>query len=598
MKAGLACLLSLFLSAIAAATNNVQITEVGLKGYYSVTFVTPVQVQVAVPEQVQSIQLDFTVTTGSPDTPYEPWREDRFSQRLSVEPGRKVLIDLPLLLASSKHSKLDLTVSDSSGQKIGTSSIDLGSLTVLGSETAIAILCEEHTQCDEAQSQISFGGSEDEVADKNKKLKFIALQSPREHWWDYSAPEYVVVADRISGWTPDQRLALELYLRAGGNLVLLEKNLGDTSFLAAYRQGEAKADPLRVGRGLLFRLSSLQSKALSSMFTGNLLKQLGNGSRPYGASPMDWLRRRVAVSFSFPRLRWLLIWLAVYVLVVGLVNFALLRKVRRLEWGWVTTASIALIFAVGFYLAGSANRPKQMTLDTISLYLMDPRSPIAVENTGLRVSTPERRLVTVSTADRAVLGVNAPFSSNGTNVEIATEITEARRLQLGWQARLGPPLEVDLSLLRWSFADLDLQSFRTFPGSVTLSQGMILKNDTGQKFSQAVYLDFPDNLKYPISKLAPGEEINLTGVTPEVIWKKQEDGPPLPLPPNQYYQYARGHDGGPFGLQDLVYLGYVSGSHSHVFVGASDEPVSVTDLSAPGFIRKNLAVTVVLLDQP
>jgi hypothetical protein len=44
-------------------------------------------------------------------------------------------------------------------------------------------------------------------------------------------------------------------------------------------------------------------------------------------------RTQVAVSFDFPRLRWLLAGMTVYILTVGLVNFVVLSGMQRVEWG-------------------------------------------------------------------------------------------------------------------------------------------------------------------------------------------------------------------------------------------------------------------------
>ena len=52
---------------------------------------------------------------------------------------------------------------------------------------------------------------------------------------------------------------------------------------------------------------------------------------------------------------------------------------KKLEWGWVTVCVLAALFAGGFYISGSARRPKNFTLDDATIYLMDDRSPLAVE---------------------------------------------------------------------------------------------------------------------------------------------------------------------------------------------------------------------------
>jgi len=184
----------------------------------------------------------------------------------------------------------------------------------------------------------------------------------------------------------------------------------------------------------------------------------------------------------------------------------------------VTTTVIAVLFAIGLSLAGSANRPRQVTLDDLPVYWMDSKSPMASETIGLSVSSPERQSLAVSVGDGAILTAGSPANARGSDVDIATEITHERRLQPGWDVRLGPPVQVELSLLRWSFTDLDFQTLHTFPGTVMMSHNLHLKNETGQLFREAMYLDFPENKKYLIFELSPGQEVDLTAVPPAPIY--------------------------------------------------------------------------------
>src|SRR6266496_2948884 len=216
-------LVSALLSASALASSDVEITEVGLKGYYSSVLPTPVTLQVKAPSGVDSVELDFRISLDARDN-FGPIRVDHFSQRVNVKAGESTRISVPLLLSPGGwgHSRLEADASDSGGYRIGSSTVDLNSLSGLGPQNLIAIFCKDHPACDEAQSQISFSGSEDDVAEKDRKFKFITLSAPRRQWWDYSAATFIVLAGSLSEWTAEQRFAVEAYARRGGLVVLLE----------------------------------------------------------------------------------------------------------------------------------------------------------------------------------------------------------------------------------------------------------------------------------------------------------------------------------------------------------------------------------------
>ena len=117
-----------------------------------------------------------------------------------------------------------------------------------------------------------------------------------------------------------------------------------------------------MGKGTLFRLSGLSANALGEVFAGrNLLGVLAQSTTFWDTSQTDWVRRRFAASFNFPRLRWMLLWLAAYIVVIGVLNFAVLRRLHRLEFGWISVCGLALLFAAGFYFSSASRRPKEFS---------------------------------------------------------------------------------------------------------------------------------------------------------------------------------------------------------------------------------------------
>ncbi|HYA94919.1 MAG TPA: DUF4350 domain-containing protein [Terriglobales bacterium] len=453
-------------------------------------------------------------------------------------------------------------------------------------------MCASEDVCKTAQSQIQFSGTIEERADKNRQTAFEVVADPRDHWWAYSPGRAIVLAMPLAKLAPAQRNALEGFLRRGGRLVLLEQEIADAGFLSAYRQTPAPPNGQSVGKGTLFRVSGLSSSTLGDVFAGrNLLGVINPSYRWRDPTQMNWLRGRFAAVFNFPRLRWLLIWLAAYIVIIGVLNFAILRRLRRLEWGWITICVLALLFAVGFYFSSASRRPSGFRLDNLAVYNLDARSPLAAADYSLRISAPERRNVLIRVADPAVFTYSSPEMDS--QAQIWVEMNRpGRGVDRGDDIRLGPPRQIELSLLKWSFRDLSLEGLHEFPGTLHMIGPNRLRNDTGQRFSEAVYLDYPSNTLYLLPALAPGDEIQLDALTPKPIATKDQKPQPW-VPP--------GLDSGKESLEERTLrhtlpfaLDVTAG---RLFVGFTDGPALPVELNI-SHQQSAHALIVVALGQP
>ncbi len=284
-----------------------------------------------------------------------------------------------------------------------------------------------------------------------------------------------------------------------------------------------------------------------------------------------------------------LIWLAVYIVVIGILNFAVLRRLRRLEFGWISVCVLALLFAAGFYFSSAKRRPKSFRLDNLATYYLDARSPIAAADYELRVSAPQRQDVLLSVADPAVFA-----TSNSTGEEPNSQIwaemnrpgVQARR---EYDIRLGPPRQIDLTMLKWSFHDLNLQGLHEFPGSIHFVAPNRLRNDTGQQFEEAVYLDYMSNALYALPKLAPGEEIQLDAIKSKPIFTKGQNLPAWVGPGVDYNKQT---------LQELALTSDLPlAREGRIFMGFSDGPALPVELNVPH--QRNVhSLIVVVLEQP
>jgi hypothetical protein len=565
----------LVLAASLSADDNLRIADVGLHGYLSPT-TSAVRVIVRNPSsQAQTIHLQVSARSENSFT-------NTVTTDVTLSGGELRELELPILMPGGKTS---ITADATTAQ--GVFGHDKHEI-LFRQTNLIVLMCTVEDACKTAQSQIQFSGTIEDRADKNRQTAFETVNDPRDHWWAYSASKAIVLARPLAEFTPAQRDALEGFLRCGGRLVLLEREIADSSFLSAYRQGPAKPNGERVGKGTLFRVSALGANELGDVFAGRNLPGIISETYMWNSNQTNWLSNRFATQFDFPRLRWVLIWLTVYTVMIGLVNFAVLRRLRRLEFGWISMCGLALLFAAGFYVSSASRRPKSFRLDNLASYYLDSHSPLAVAEYNLRVSAPERRDVVLAIADPAIFtsSISMGDEANGQIwAEMNQRATEAHR---EYDIRLGPPRQVDLPLLKWSFRDLNLQGLREFPGTVHFVAPNRLRNDTGQRFGEAVYLDYISNALYALPALAPGEEIQLDAITPKPIRVKGAPQPWRNTNPDSNQQTL---------AEAALTYGLPFAGWGRVFAGISDGPALPVELNLPHQESVH-SLIVVLQEQP
>lgn len=338
MKLSVLFLASAILPGALYAQDKLRIERVGLDGYYSSSVPTPVRIHIPTPSQSGRVRLVLFVNSNVYSYQERWFQTGQFEKELSVVAGQAQETAIPILLSSNEPNRLRLEETDSQRRIVAEDRFEVDPK-FRKYESMVAIYCHDDSECLAAQTQISPIPTGDQNRfPRPETLKFLLSKDLPDDWLACRVADAWVIAGPISGITPNQSKALEDYLRSGGIVVLLEEEAGAGAFLSDYRKSTLSAKPLSIGKGRLYRVSSLASKDLSSLFSvgedGMHRKILWN---PNGNHPQtDLLLDHVSVPFTFPRLRWLLIWMGAYILVIAPLNFTLLKRLRRLEWGWVT----------------------------------------------------------------------------------------------------------------------------------------------------------------------------------------------------------------------------------------------------------------------
>jgi hypothetical protein len=145
----------------------------------------------------------------------------------------------------------------------------------------------------------------------------------------------------------------------------------------------------------------------------------------------------------------------------------------------------------------------------------------------VRISVPERQKVVIRTASDTV--VEGSRYQDGV-IHSLPSPWEGRKFTRGSyeDTPLGrdplPEGEIALSMPRWTAQDLYFRGIHSFPGTVHETSSGRLRNDTGQRFFDAVFLDSGRNRLWLLGEVSPGAEIDLAQAHYVMLWPQGYNG--------------------------------------------------------------------------
>lgn len=166
------------------------------------------------------------------------------------------------------------------------------------------------------------------------------------------------------------------------------------------------------------------------------------------ASRMGWALSQLP-SLDLPSIRWIGILLGVYILLVGPINYLLLRSMRRLHFAWFTIPLLTVAFTAGTFGLGYAMRGTDLILNHIAVIQPNADSSAKVQN-YVGLFSPGERSYTID-IDSDSLVMPMPQSDrffNGTQVsDVGGDMTIVN----------GAPSQIrDFTVNQWA-----MQSFQT-----------------------------------------------------------------------------------------------------------------------------------------
>lgn len=115
-------------------------------------------------------------------------------------------------------------------------------------------------------------------------------------------------------------------------------------------------------------------------------------------------------SLALPPIDGLLALLGAYILLIGPINYLVLRRLDRREWAWVTMPILILVFAVGAYAFGAALRGSNVIVNEVAIVRGAPGATDGVAQVYLGVFSPSRGTYQVQVPGGALL--SAPISGD------------------------------------------------------------------------------------------------------------------------------------------------------------------------------------------
>jgi hypothetical protein len=561
-------LLSLFLfSGLATVCRGgdsviVKIRQFGLEGIYSGNGATT-RVEVEA-RNVTDRALSLTLFVSELNLEIDALpASETFNIPLTLTPDEQRTIDVPLHVFPLDHGVVFVEVRDPQGHILGRTGHRVGEK-IQGA--VIALLCASPEICRSLQQSIMLSGTAEEQTRKSQSLRIVQLSEPPAVGWAYAPSSIVIVAAPIAKLSEGQRQALELFLHAGGTLALVEDQLGDgppllpastagaqnqtsprdsdrARFLGVYRARAKEGKVFPVGDGSLIHFKSVSSQdftdyirplGFSESTPQEIRKQWERRVRGQLVSkPADetlWLMKRLGTSFRFPTFLELLLWIVGYLVLVGVVNFIILRRIGRPEWGWITIPAISILFSVLLYVVSARNHPKNFGLDEIVEYRLDPLSPLALLQAKIRISAPVRAGV------HPVLPGELIYEYAQWPPMFNQSFAPQRSRDSINEIKAGDTWETQFGLRRWSFRDLDFQGHRGFAGTIYRDAVGHFHNDSGVNYQQAIVVDHEDVFRLDnflagsVADLAHVRRLPYAQETGRVVPNTQTyPGPPFPF---------------------------------------------------------------------
>ncbi len=139
-------------------------------------------------------------------------------------------------------------------------------------------------------------------------------------------------------------------------------------------------------------------------------------------------------ALELPSIRWLGGLLILYVVLVGPLNYLALRRLRKLEWGWITILALTALFSVGAFALGFNMRGGDVIINKVSILAFSGRGAASPVQTYIGIFSPARRAYTINLPGQTLatpLSIEGnPWGGGGVGSPGALEIVQGEPTQV------------------------------------------------------------------------------------------------------------------------------------------------------------------------
>jgi hypothetical protein len=257
-------------------------------------------------------------------------------------------------------------------------------------------------------------------------------------------------------------------------------------------------------------------------------------SLPFDVSPRQWRANALTYplsnipSLDLPSIRNVSILLGVYILIVGPLNYLVLRRQRRLQWAWATIPAITLIFTAGAFGIGYGLRGSDLILNKIAVVETRPGGAEASRNDATVTSYMGLFSPRMQSYEIAVQGVNliSPMAGYDSGPWGGGPSTGGEMVLQQGEPSLVKGLTVNQWAMQSFMAEGIWEDFGSFRGELRLENEALvgtIRNDSAYTITDVVVT--MQSRFQRLGDIAPGEakEVNLA------LASLQSDrfGPPL-----------------------------------------------------------------------
>lgn len=246
-------------------------------------------------------------------------------------------------------------------------------------------------------------------------------------------------------------------------------------------------------------------------------------------------------ALDLPSIRWLAILFGVYVILIGPINYLLLRRLRRLDWAWVTIPALTLVFSLTGYGLGYGLRGSDVILNQISIIPLTGESNYSAARTYIGLFSPSRQQYTVEVGGDALISLLS-LSQTGWGGGVSSSYYGGPGGSLN-VLQGNPAIVRDLSINQWAMqtfqaenwidtSDMALEANLTFENNQVRGA---LRNRTGHPLRDIILIagrrfarlgDLEDGQEVDVS--APLQAGSSGAAMPWVLFESYYQGPTPP----------------------------------------------------------------------